>query len=148
MSKMSDEPKFLIIDDERCRYFDLSKMEDHDLSKDEKEIVMNHPEKSANIVKRFKASNNDIETLILQHHERPNEKGFPRQFPNKQFSPLSSLFILANDFAYRILKQPLTEKDLLDAVKYYDENFNAGNFKKAYEGFKISLKKRLNPKTA
>jgi len=138
----------LSIDDERCRHFDLSKMEDHDLSKDEKEIVINHPEKSANIVKKFKATNNDIETLILQHHERPNEKGFPRQFPNKQFSPLSSLFILANDFAYRILKQPLTEKDLLDAVKYYDENFNVGNFKKAYEGFKISLKKRLNPKTA
>lgn len=57
-----------------------------------------HPLKTAEMARRLPGVLNDVDHIILQHHERPDGKGFPRGLFGHQIAPLSAVFILAHEF--------------------------------------------------
>ena len=64
-----------------------------------------HPANAAEYARKFHDIPPDVDTIIAQHHERPDGTGFPRKlFPNR-ISPLSCLFIISEDFLHFFLKK-------------------------------------------
>ena len=70
-----------------------------------------HPLKASELVVEITAKYPQVDTIIAQHHERPDGSGFPYGKDYNQILPLSSLFIVAHDFVSRV----------------YEKNFNLNN---------------------
>ena len=88
------------------------------LSEDDKHYFINHPQECANLANKFfQTTSTDASTLILQHHELPNGKGFPAGLVAEKIYPLSAVFIISHDIAQYILTN---EKPSMD--EYISEN--------------------------
>ena len=95
----------------------------HELSDEEQKIYLTHPKDSANLLKRyFSAAPPDTDVLVYQHHEQPDGNGFPLRIKAESISPLSALFIVANDFSNYFLldDEPTMDDFLLKCQSRYD----------------------------
>ena len=93
------------------------------LSDEDQRIFLSHPKDSANLIKRyFSSAPPDSDDLAYQHHEQPDGTGFPMRIKAERISPLSALFIIANDFAYYFLmdEEPTLDDFLLKCQSRYD----------------------------
>jgi response regulator RpfG family c-di-GMP phosphodiesterase len=82
----------------------------------------------------------DVEQIVAQHHERPDGTGFPRGLNSKFITPLSALFIIAQDMIE--YSQTFKNKEV-DLTSFYDARevyFNSGVFKKILHALKNDLK--------
>ena len=68
-------------------------------SLDEIKQYREHAIRCAELVRKMNEVPPDVETIIRQHHERPDGTGFPGGLSHKYIAPLSSLFIVAHDLA-------------------------------------------------
>jgi len=60
----------------------------------------------------------EVKLVILQHHERPNGKGFPNKLRNSQIFLPSKIVATANDFSKLIAKPPFGKRlKPIEAVK-------------------------------
>jgi HD-GYP domain-containing protein (c-di-GMP phosphodiesterase class II) len=90
---------------------------------DDQKIFLSHPKDGANLIKRyFSSAPPDTDALAYQHHEQPDGHGFPMALRAEKISPLSALFIMANDFAYYFLldDEPTMDDFLLKCHSRYD----------------------------
>jgi HD-GYP domain-containing protein (c-di-GMP phosphodiesterase class II) len=95
----------------------------HTLSDEDQKLFLSHPKDAANLIKRyFTAAPPDTEALAYQHHEQADGHGFPMGLRAEKISPLSALFIVANDFAYYFLldDEPTMDDFLLKCHSRYD----------------------------
>jgi len=93
------------------------------LSDEDQKIFLSHPKDAANLIKRyFSAAPPDTDSLAYQHHEQPDGHGFPLRLKAERISPLSALFIVANDFSYYFLldDEPTMDDFLLKCQSRYD----------------------------
>ena len=93
------------------------------LSDDDQKVFLSHPKDAANLIKRyFPSAPPDTEALVFQHHEQPDGHGFPMRLKAERISPLSALFIVANDFSYYFLldEEPTMDDFLLKCHSRYD----------------------------
>jgi len=93
------------------------------LSEDDKKFYLSHPQESSQLIKRyFSGAPSDTDILALQHHEMPDGTGFPAGLRADKISPLSALFIVANDFASYYLTEMDSNLDefLLKSQTRYD----------------------------
>lgn len=67
------------------------------LTEDEYHTIKNHPIKSAELIKQLHEVPSDVDTIVIQHHERPDGSGFPRGLNAHQIAPLAAVFIVAHD---------------------------------------------------
>ncbi|MGK5086873.1 HD domain-containing phosphohydrolase [Bdellovibrionota bacterium FG-2] len=88
-----------------------------------------HPLKAAAIVQKFTEIPADVDTIIVQHHERPDGTGFPKGLTASQISPLSTLFIVAHELVQYVFNRHPNE-GFRDFVEQYKSKYNMGNFKK------------------
>lgn len=94
-----------------------------EFSEEDHKIFLSHPKDGANLIKRyFTAAPPDTDALAYQHHEAPDGSGFPMGLRAEKISPLSALFIVANDFAYYFLTddEPTMDDFLLKCQSRYD----------------------------
>lgn len=74
----------------------------------------------------------EVDTLIIQHHEKPDGTGFPGKLTHSQISPLSALFIVAHEVVQLVLDEKLT----LQAVpERLEAKYSQGNFKPVLRAF-------------
>ena len=95
----------------------------HSLSDDDQKIFLSHPKDAANLIKRyFSSAPPETDALVFQHHEQPDGNGFPLRVKAERISPLSALFIVANDFAYYFLcdDEPTMDDFMLKCNSRYD----------------------------
>ncbi len=93
------------------------------LSEEDQKIFLSHPRDSGSLIKRyFQSAPPDTDSLAFQHHEQPDGHGFPQGLKADKISPLSALFIIANDFSYYFLKddEPSVDDFVLKAHSRYD----------------------------
>ena len=69
-----------------------------------------------------------MDIILSQHHERPDGTGFPRGMAGKLISPLSALFIMAQDLVHTVMEDPRTNAE--DFFKDHASLYQAGQFKK------------------
>ncbi|MBT7610009.1 MAG: hypothetical protein HN576_09645, partial [Bacteriovoracaceae bacterium] len=108
------------------------------LSPEDKKIILAHPAESSQIVARAKDLPPDVETMILQHHERPDGKGFPGKLGALSISPLTCIFILAEKIVKDIYGKKLSSDLVMKSVSTLSEEYNRGNFKNAIKAIKKS----------
>ncbi len=114
---------------------DLAKIETLEEVKDHPEFssidllnIKLHPIKSADYSRQFSEIPSDVDTILIQHHERPDGEGFPKKLSSKLVSPLSALFIMAHDLVNQMYKEPETNADLFFLVN--SERYQSGQFRK------------------
>lgn len=93
------------------------------LSEEDQKIFLSHPKDAANLIKMyFQSSPPDTNALAFQHHEMPDGSGFPYGLRAEKISPLSALFIVANDFSFYFLNDvdPTIEEYLLKCQGRFD----------------------------
>jgi len=76
--------------------------------------------------------------MIEQHDERPKGTGFPNVLEAKRIIPLSTVFIVANDFADYIIYQPNWKGEVY--LKRLDVHFKGAHFRKVRNALKTILK--------
>jgi response regulator RpfG family c-di-GMP phosphodiesterase len=109
----------------------------------EKEIkaFREHPTVAADMAKRMSEIPPDVDTIIRQHHERPDASGFPRKLGHSYIAPLSCVFIVAHDLSQFVLK----EGDNFEIAKFIKEvshKYKSSQFKKVL----ASIETLSNPK--
>lgn len=88
-----------------------------------------HPLDVMKLVQLMKGSPNDVDSIVMHHHERPNGSGFPNHLKASQIGPLPSLFIVAHDLAnYLWLRD--TNASLQEFLELFGDEYSQENFKK------------------
>ncbi|MGE4232996.1 MAG: HD-GYP domain-containing protein [Bacteriovoracia bacterium] len=87
----------------------------------------NHPLEAATIVKSFSEIPPDVDTVIFQHHEKPDGSGFPKKLTATYISQLAAVFIIAHEIVQATIEknQPFEE-----TIRQLREQYNSGSFKR------------------
>ncbi len=105
------------------------------LNKKEQEKVKDHPGGAVKIISEGKSIFPDVETIVLQHHERPDQSGFPKGIGALSISPLACIFIVAEDLVNRVYSQDPSMVDWDEIKKDFNAIYNKGNFGKILDAF-------------
>lgn len=89
-----------------------------------------HPLKCAELVKEITAKYPQVDTIITQHHERPDGSGFPYGKDYNQITPLSCLFIVAHDFVSRVYERHFHIDDVMEICEEMKIEYTLGQFKR------------------
>lgn len=95
-----------------------------------KKKFKSHPLKGSELVLEITNEYPQVDTIIAQHHERPDGTGFPYGRDFNQIIPLSCLFIVAHDFVSRAYEKNF---DLNNPQEILDDmlaEYTQGNFMK------------------
>lgn len=77
-----------------------------DLTNEERKLVELHSIASKTLIENKREIPQDVHTIIEQHHELPNGRGFPNGLDHKRITPLSSIFIVSHLLTDYILSDP------------------------------------------
>ena len=94
----------------------------------------NHPRKAADLLAGMHDVPPDVDKIILQHHERPDGKGFPEGLNQSRITPLSALFIIAEDLVLYLESRPnvAIQTVVQDFLASRADTYSAGNFNKIF----------------
>jgi HD-GYP domain-containing protein (c-di-GMP phosphodiesterase class II) len=115
---------------ELARIQDMQAMNDQkdQFTPDEYRSFKLHTLHSGELARRFQEIPPDCDTIIFQHHERPDGTGFPRGLTHTHIAPLTSVFIIAHDFVGEVFDNP--SANLKDFIQANEARYSQGNFKK------------------
>jgi response regulator RpfG family c-di-GMP phosphodiesterase len=82
------------------------KVKKKSMSHEEYKLVYEHPNIAATTLSEYQEIPIEVITMIRQHHEVPNETGFPSQISFPKIIPFSVIFIIAHDLTSYILSDP------------------------------------------
>ena len=103
----------------------------------EKTMLLSHAKTAAAILANWPSCPPDVDTIVLQHHERPDGSGFPGGLMASRISPLAAVFIVCEDLIYNCF-----ENFNQDPKQYFatrKEYYSRGEFKKVYDAVMASL---------
>lgn len=112
-------------------YLNLDELNQLSLTEEEKKKFFQHPVRSAEIVNEINLKFPHVETIILNHHERPDGSGFPMGKNFQKIPPLSSLFIIAHDYVMRSILNRF-DKNPSDILKEMSSHYQNGHFEKCF----------------
>ncbi len=98
------------------------------LEGEEIKFIKLHPARASEYSKQFAEIPSDVDIILSQHHENPRGNGFPRGMPGKLISPLSALFIMAQDLVHAVLDDPNLQYE--DFFRTHSADYDVGQFKK------------------
>jgi response regulator RpfG family c-di-GMP phosphodiesterase len=107
------------LDDSKVRHF----------SAEEKKQLANHPQSACDLLKGQNNFSQDIENIIMNHHENGEGTGFPRKLDGSLIRPLSCVFIVAHEFVRQLYLHDFSEQSHKDILTVLFNNYNTGNFK-------------------
>ncbi|MGZ3687952.1 MAG: HD-GYP domain-containing protein, partial [Bdellovibrionota bacterium] len=88
-----------------------------------------HPIEAAAAAKEFTEVPPDVDTIIVQHHERPDGTGFPRGLTHTYIAPLAAVFIVAHELTQYALKHP-NDFDTQKFIELNGGRYKSSQFKK------------------
>lgn len=103
------------------------------LSEEEQKIFYRHPEESAHMAKNFDFSGSGLEQFILEHHELPDGKGFPRKLNFNHVHPLSAVLHLADLVADLMWEHNFEVDKVKENLKERRNFYLRGFYRKPYE---------------
>jgi hypothetical protein len=109
-----------------------------------KEHIYNHPIITAKILNpenAVKLFAQDVITVIEQHHERPDGKGFPNKLDHKRIILLAAIHIVADSYVHEMIKVQFSMEKKLDVLEWMRDEFKKGNYRKAFDALEIILRK-------
>ena len=122
-------------DEELAKICHLDSEEFKNLSEEDKTKVVEHPSKAVEILDHLEGMDQDIKDIVMQHHERPQGKGFPWGLKDNEINPLSNLYIICHEYAHRIIIGGLNLANMKKIDQDFREMFSSGNYAKPYKAF-------------
>lgn len=100
----------------------------------EKESYFLHPIRASEFVRKTNSIPPDVDRMIMESHELPSGKGFPRGLTSSQISPLSCVLILSNLLSREFLRF----ETAFSTVEYLEflnrkHGLDQGQFKKIFD---------------
>jgi len=88
-----------------------------------------HPARASEMAQRMDEIPPDVDTIIVQHHERPDGTGFPRGLSASQFHPLSVVFVIGHDLLTAVHRSegPISMSEFIASR---EQIYSMGNFRK------------------
>jgi len=86
----------------------------------------NHPAQAAALVKLWPDIPPELDTIIIQHHERPDGSGFPAGLTHQKIIPLAAIFIVAEDLVNAIFKSPNQKLDVAQFLETRAKIYESG----------------------
>lgn len=111
------------------------------ITEDEKKLFLEHPNYVAELVSKDSKAPPEAESMIRQHHERANGKGFPEGLPSARIMPTAALMQLSINLAQYILENPKW-----DFKTYIEKNgplFKGGPFTKILKALETVCKGKI-----
>jgi hypothetical protein len=96
----------------------------------DKRSYLAHPIESSQFTNQFEELPPDVDTIILQHHERPDGTGHPRKLTATTISPMAAVFITAHDIVQCYFRKTAT---IDQVIQKYSQEYKMGNFKRIVE---------------
>ena len=110
------------------------------LSDEDQKIYLSHPKDAAYLIKKyFSLAPSDTDVLAYEHHEMPDGTGFPMHLRADRISPLSALFIIANDFSSYFLTDD--EPNMDDFILKCHSRYDFVNFRRIIKALERLKKK-------
>lgn len=91
-------------------------------------LYFEHPISASQLALGLEQMPMDVDTMILQHHERPDGTGFPNKLNHTQIHPLAAVLIVSEIIISKLFKNPRTE--IIQIINQLDDSFRNGIFKK------------------
>jgi len=107
---------------------DLNDPQIKKLTSDQLKEIKNHPFSMVELIKNNPNIETEVDTIILQHHEKPDGTGFPRKLSGKQIHPLACTFIIVHHFVDKIYECNFDSSQLVHILTDMKAYFNIGNF--------------------
>lgn len=124
-----------------AKIISLDSPEFKNLSQEFQDEVADHPHASVKLLDEAEDFSSDCRNIILEHHELPEGKGFPRKLNQTKISPLSCIMIISQHYARTVLLEGHSA-EVIDKIKIeISKDFNKGNFKKPCAGFLKAIEK-------
>jgi HD-GYP domain-containing protein (c-di-GMP phosphodiesterase class II) len=123
-----------LTDEKIAKIFDIQGIEFNNLSAYEKKMFLEHPVKASSVVRSLPNAPDNIDIIIMQHHEMPDGTGFPRKLDATSIAPMSCVFILAHYMTHYFYINGFTEDSLGKCLDHLSKNYDKGNFKKPLQG--------------
>jgi len=108
------------------------------LSKRESEYLK-HPQMAIDLLNELDGIPQDVERIILMHHEKPDGSGFPSGREWKNIDPLVAVFIMAEEVVNSIYLAGTDKFFIDDIVADIGERYNKGHFRKVFIALKGAL---------
>jgi HD-GYP domain-containing protein (c-di-GMP phosphodiesterase class II) len=101
-------------------------------NKIETDLVRQHPTASAIMIRAWRSCPEDVATVIENHCEQPDGKGFPVGKTSASLDELSSCFIFCEDVTHKLLSKK-SKSAVQEYLKSKEAYYSSGYFKKYYD---------------
>lgn len=99
---------------------------DEPLTDKEKQVIQLHPRIGFEILQNTNKFNIEISTIVLQHHERHDGKGYPNGIKNDKINPMAKLINMCDTFDALTNDRPYRQKfEKYQSIEYV---LNAGEY--------------------
>lgn len=96
--------------------------------------IINHPmDVSSRLRSRRSLIPSETITIIEQHHELPNGKGFPLGITGNRFNQLSCIFILSQQFIEQLFQIDFNYEKRMEVIAKLKEQYDCKSFEKSLE---------------
>ena len=112
-------------------------LESNDLENYHEEVI-NESKKHPLVIAEMVASESHIPTnvdnIIANHHEKPEQTGFPRQLSSNRISQLEGVFNVAHGFVNELYRTNFDEASYPQIIEDMKKRFDTGNYREAIKG--------------
>ena len=112
-----------------------------DLTELQKKNFLDHPKKAAESSQYF-SQYTDVDFIIEEHHEQPDNTGFPRGINSGKITKVSAIFIIANNFVIQIVINGITASTIQNIIQGFNSLYTVGSFKEPYSHLVKELKRK------
>jgi HD-GYP domain-containing protein (c-di-GMP phosphodiesterase class II) len=104
----------------------------HNLTPKEWDEIKDHPQLALKIVDHTKGITSDIRSILIQHHEQPNGRGYPNRLTNSNIFPPAKIVAIADAFCSFVSKAAYREtfftpaqaiQMMRDDIGHYDAEY-------------------------
>ncbi len=127
---------FYLTNDSHAKIESLESNEFQSLSLKDQEVIKFHPIYAADLAMKIFPEDEQLQGLILQHHEMPDGSGFPHKLKKHQLIALSPIFIISRNFLRKVFDN-LTDK------KFVEKELESFLLSKEFNDFK-DIKSKLS----
>ena len=106
----------------------LDSKEFKDLSKENQDLVIHHARHAIEYLGQIDYLPQEVEAMIINHHELPDDSGFNRKLAADQLSPLTCTFIVSCYFCQEYLENH-QKRQVNEILSEMEALFNKGNYK-------------------
>ena len=115
---------------DEAKYEKLEWLKELNANSSADETYRNHPHKAAELARSIKGIPINVDSIIMEHHERPGGGGFPRGLSASRISSLGALFIICEEFINYSQHRNESMISLDDFKRSYPEFTQKDPFKK------------------